>query len=258
MKKTFFFAQLFCFTLAAALVRENVTYKSDGQEFEGYLVYDDGLKENVPGVLVVHDWLGLTDKTKAKADAVAELGYVAFAVDIYGKTQRPTGNKDAGPVAGIYKKDRKLFRSRLEAGRKAFTSLKLKVDKSKLAAIGYCFGGTGVVELARTGAPLKAVVSFHGSLDSPEPALGKKIKARVLALHGADDPFVAATDLQAFEAEMRDSKVDWQLIKYGGAVHSFTDKTAGSDNSKGAAYNAKADARSWESMKYFLNESFRF
>jgi dienelactone hydrolase len=131
------------------------------------------------------------------------------------------------------------------------------VDSKRVAAIGYCFGGTTVIELARSGADITGVVSFHGGLDSPTPADGKNIKCKVLACHGADDPFEKPADLAAFESEMRDAKVDWQLIQYGGAVHSFTQPMAGNDNSKGAAYNEKADKRSWETMKQFLAEIFK-
>ena len=131
------------------------------------------------------------------------------------------------------------------------------VDPKRVAAIGYCFGGTTVIELARSGAELNGVVSFHGGLDSPTPADGKNIKCPILACHGADDPFEKPEDLAAFEKEMRDAKVDWRLIKYGGAVHAFTQPMAGNDNSKGAAYNEKADKRSWEDMKLFFAEIFK-
>jgi dienelactone hydrolase len=129
-------------------------------------------------------------------------------------------------------------------------------DPKHVAAIGYCFGGTTVIELARSGADIAGVVSFHGALDSPNPGDGKNIKCKVLALHGADDPFVPAKDVAAFEDELRSGKVDWQLVKYGGAVHSFTDWSAGTDNSTGAAYNERADRRSWEAMKKFFGEIF--
>ena len=128
------------------------------------------------------------------------------------------------------------------------------VDAGRIAAIGYCFGGTTAIELARAGADVVAIVSFHGGLDSPTPADGKNIKGKVLALHGADDPFVPAADLAAFEQEMRSNGVDWQLVKYGGAVHSFTNPAAGNDNSKGNAYNASADKRSWKAMEDFFAE----
>lgn len=226
-----------------------VPYSIDKAEFEGYLV-EGGKKGNV---LVVHDWLGLTDKTKAKADAVAALGYTVFAVDVFGKNVRPKTPEEARANSAQYYKDRTLLRERLKAG---LAKLIKTAPHKNNAAIGYCFGGTSVVELARNGAELRAIVSFHGGLDSPTPADGKNIKARVLALHGADDPFVSAANLSAFEDEMRSHKVDWQLVKYGGAVHSFTDPTAGNDNSKGAAYHPLADQRSFLAMKSFLEESF--
>jgi dienelactone hydrolase len=131
------------------------------------------------------------------------------------------------------------------------------VDKKRVAAIGYCFGGTTVLELARSGADVAGVVSFHGGLGTPTPEDAKNIKARVLACHGADDPNVPPPEVAGFEKEMRDAKVDWQLIAYGNAVHSFTDKSAGNDNSKGAAYNEKADHRSWQAMKDFFAEIFK-
>lgn len=238
----------------AALVKKNVTYQIDGKPFEGYLVYDDANRAPKPGVLVAHDWLGVTDKTKEKADRLAQLGYTAFAVDIFGKDARPKNPEEAGKLAGTYKKDRALLRSRMQEGLKVLTA-QPQVDKKHLAAIGYCFGGTAAIELARSGADIKGVVSFHGGLDSPHPEDGKKIKAKILALHGADDPFVPAADLAAFEEEMRKAKVDWQLIKFGNAVHSFTDQTAGTDNSKGAAYNETADRRSWQDMQDFFKEA---
>jgi len=237
----------------AAIVTKTIEYKSGGKTFEGYLAYDDSTTEAKPGVLVTHDWLGLTDKTKEHANQIAKLGYVAFAVDVYGKGVRPS-QEDAGKVATSYKSDRKLLRQRMEAGLKELSAQK-GVDKKRLAVIGYCFGGTAALELARDGADVKSVVTFHGGLDSPTPADGKKIKGKVLALHGADDPFVKPVDVDAFENELRNANVDYQLIKYGHAVHSFTDRSAGTDNSKGAAYNAEADARSWQAMQDFFKET---
>lgn len=197
----------------------------------------------------------MTDETKTQATRIAEQGYVVFAADIYGKGIRPKNAEEAGKLAGQYRGgDRKQFREHLQLGLDTLKS-QAGVDASKLLAAGYCFGGTGVLELARSGADLKGVISFHGGLDSPAPADGKNIKAKVLALHGADDPYVKAEDLAAFEQEMRESKVDWELIKFGGAVHSFTEKGAGNDNSKGAAYNALADARSFEAFKNFAKAS---
>ena len=239
----------------AAIQTKTVEYKQGDTALEGVLVYDDAIKTKRPGVLIVHQWLGLTDYEKHRAEMLAQLGYVAFCADIYGKGVRPKDTTEAGPLAGKYKSDRALLRARVNAGLAALEKSEF-VDTKHIAAIGYCFGGTTVIELARSGADIAGVVSFHGGLDSPTPADGRNIKCKVLACHGADDPFEAAKDLAAFQSEMRDNKVDWQLIEYGGAVHSFTQPMAGNDNSKGAAYNERADKRSWESMKQFLAEAF--
>jgi dienelactone hydrolase len=237
----------------AALVKKNLDYNLAGKQYEGYLVYDDAAKGPRPGVLVAHNWMGLTDETKSKADQVAQLGYVAFAVDIYGKGIRPKDVKEAGELATMFKKDRTMLRARMQQGLQTLEA-QPQVDKKRVAAIGYCFGGTAALELARAGADLKGISTFHAGLDSPKPEDGKRIKAKVLVLHGADDPYNPAADVAAFENEMRDAKVDWQMVKYGGAVHSFTEKSAGNDNSKGAAYNAAADHRSWQAMQDFFKE----
>jgi dienelactone hydrolase len=200
--------------------------------------------------------MGLTDYEKRRAEQLAQLGYVAFCADVYGKGIRPKDRQEAGVEATKYKADRALLRARVNA---ALDELKRNAlaDPKRIAAIGYCFGGTAVIELARSGAEVAGIVSFHGGLDSPAPADGKNIKCKVLACHGADDPFVPAKELAAFEDEMRAANVDWQLIQYGGAVHSFTQPMAGNDNSKGAAYNEKADQRSWQAMKDFFAEIFK-
>jgi dienelactone hydrolase len=241
-------------TSRAAIHTENVEYKQGDTTLEGFLAYDDSVQGKRPGVLVVHQWFGLTDYEKRRATMLAQLGYVAFCADIYGKGIRPKNVQEAGALSGKYKSDRQLLRARVNA---ALDELKKNepVDTKNVAAIGYCFGGTTVIELARSGADLNGVVSFHGGLDSPTPADGKNIKCKVLALAGADDPFQKPEDLTAFESEMRDSKVDWQIVFYGGAVHAFTQPDPGFVNA-GAKYNEKADKRSWEAMKTFFAEIF--
>lgn len=239
----------------AVVTREVVEYKQGDTILEGVLVRDTNAKGKRPAVLVVHDWLGLTEKTLARADQVAKLGYVVFAADIYGKGIRAKDQQEANKLATKFKEDRPLFRARLQAALTRMSGEK-SVDTNRLAAIGYCFGGTGVLELARSGAPVAGVVSFHGGLATPNVQDAAKIKGKVLVLHGADDPWVPDAEVTAFENEMRLAKVDWRLTKYGGAVHSFTDQSAGLDNSKGAAYNEAADRRSWQEMRYFFTELF--
>ena len=239
----------------AALHTEDVEYKQGDATLQGYLAYDDAVKGPRPGVLVVHDWLGCDGYAKMRADMLAKLGYVAFAADIYGKGIRPKDGKEAGPLAGKYKGDRPLLRARVNA---ALDVLKKQpqVDAKRVAAIGYCFGGTTVLELARSGADIAGIVTFHGGLDTPTRD-AKNIKCKVLLCHGADDPFVPTTDVTALQDELRGAGVDWQMIYYSGAVHSFTRPDAGNDNSKGAAYNERADKRSWEDMKLFFAEIFK-
>jgi dienelactone hydrolase len=241
---------------SAEIVTKTIDYKEGDTALEGFVAYDNSVKNSRPGVLIVHQWKGLGAYEKMRAEMLAKMGYVAFACDIYGKGVRPTSMQEAGAQAGKYKGDRALLRKRVQAGLE--TLLKQQgVDSKHIGAIGYCFGGTTVLELARSGADVGGVVSFHGGLGTPTPEDAKNIKAKVLALHGADDPNVPPPEVAAFEKEMRDAKVDWQLVAYGNAVHSFTDKGAGNDNSKGAAYNEKADHRSWETMKDFFSEIFK-
>jgi dienelactone hydrolase len=252
-----FITSLLCFSspLCAEIKETVVEYQSGGVTCEGLHVVDSAKTGKLPSVLIIHQWTGLSENEKMRARMLAELGYNVFAADIYGKGVRPQPPA-AGQEAGKYKTDRKLYRERMLSALEVLNKSP-QTDPSKVAAIGYCFGGTGVIELARSGAVVKGVVSFHGGLDSPSPADGKNIKGRVLALHGADDPFVPAKDIAAFEKEMQDAKVDYKLVSYPGAVHAFTQKAAGNDNSKGAAYNEAADKASWEEMKAFFERIFK-
>jgi dienelactone hydrolase len=233
-----------------------VEYRHGDVVLEGYMAYDDAVQGKRPGVLVVHEWMGHNPYVRKRAEQLAKLGYVAFALDMYGKGVRAKDGTEAAALAGKYKGDRKLMRARAGAGLDVLRNHPM-VDPRRLAAIGYCFGGTTVLELARGGADLVAVVSFHGGLDTPTPEDAKNIKGKVLALHGGDDPFVPTKQVEAFQEEMRNGGVDWQFFTYGGAVHSFTNPEAGNDNSKGAAYNEKADRRSWEDMRVFFAETLR-
>jgi dienelactone hydrolase len=239
----------------AKIVTKTIEYKQGDTTLEGYLAYDDSISGKRPGVLIVHQWLGLTDYEKHRAEQLAALGYVAFCADIYGKGVRPKNTDEAGAQAGKYKSDRVLLRARVNAGLDELEKNPL-VDRKRVAAIGYCFGGTTVIELALSGADVAGVVSFHGGLDAPNPADARNIKCKVLALAGADDPFQNPSDLAAFEQEMRDAKVDWQITFYGGAVHSFTQPNPGFVN-PGAHYNEKADKRSWQAMQDFFAEIFK-
>ncbi len=246
---------IFITNTMSEIVTSDVEYKIGDVTLQGYLAYDNSKSDKRPGVLIVHQWMGLTDYEKKRARQLAELGYVAFAADIYGKDGRPSDTKEAGQQAGKYYGDLNLFRERLNAG---LNELKMQplVDADNVAAIGYCFGGGGVLELARSGADLKGVVSFHGSLKTQNPDDAKNIKCKVLVQHGAIDPFVPEEDVVAFKKEMEDAKVDYVLTEYAGSVHAFTMEGAGSDITKGAAYNEKADKRSWEAMKIFFGEIF--
>lgn len=239
----------------AEIKTQVVQYTHDGQALEGWVAYDDAKTGKRPAVLIAHQWKGLGDYEKKRAEMLAKLGYVAFAADIYGKGVRPSERGAAAAEAGKYKNNRALLRGRVNA---ALTQLRKHdlVDGSKIAAIGYCFGGTTVLELARSGAEVDGVVSFHGGLGSPTPEDAEKIKGKVLVLHGAVDPFVPTDEVLAFGEEMSNANVDWQLVAYGGAVHSFTDRNAGNDPSTGSAYDEKADKRSWEDMRQFFREIF--
>ncbi|HWR82063.1 MAG TPA: dienelactone hydrolase family protein [Candidatus Deferrimicrobium sp.] len=238
------------------IVTKVIEYKHDEVVLEGFLAYDDAREGKRPGVLVIHEWTGLNDYIRMRARQLAELGYVALAVDMYGKGIRPQTSEEASKQAGTYRGDRKLMRDRVTAGLDVLRKHEL-CDNSRIAAIGYCFGGGTALELARSGADIAGVVSFHGNLDTPDTADAKSIKCKVLVCHGGDDPHVAPDKVQAFFDEMRNAGVDYQFIAYGGAVHSFTNPNSGDDPAQGAAYNADADRRSWEQMKLFFNEIFK-
>ncbi len=257
MKKSLLFLAAFIPALASAAVKTQVVeYKQGGATLEGFLAWDDAGQGKRPGVLVAHAWKGLDDFTKTETTRLAEMGYVAFALDIYGKGIRPTDPAECGKQSGFYKSERAILRGRAAAGLKQLQKSKF-VDADRLAVIGFCFGGTTALELARSGAPLKGIVTFHGGLSTPTPADAANIKGKVLVLHGGDDPYVKKEEVDAFLDEMKAGKVDWQMNVYSGAVHGFSEPGNGNDPSKGVAYNQQAAERSWEAMTAFFNEIFK-
>lgn len=239
----------------AKLQTQVVEYKQGNTVLEGYLAYDDEIPGKRPGVMVVHEWTGINSYIRNRVEQLAKLGYVAFAADIYGKGIRPKNEQEAGTQAKIYRSDRQLMRDRANAGLQVLQKNQL-TDANRIAAIGYCFGGGTVLELARSGANVAGVVSFHGNLDTPNPNDAKNIKGRVLVLHGAADPLVPDEQVAEFVEEMRQANVDWQLVAYGGAVHGFTNPEA-NNKAKGVAYDAEADKRSFAAMQQFFTEIFQ-
>lgn len=240
--------------LSRAVIRsEYVEYKDGKTTLEGYLVYDDSWTGRRPAVVIIHQWMGLTDHEKNSAGRLAEQGYFAFAADIYGMGVRPADAKEAGDLSGKYKGNVSLFRQREKAALNFVTKRK-NVDAKQVVIMGYCFGGTGALEAARGGLPVVGAVSFHGGLATPEPQKTKPIKPKLLVMHGALDPYVPAKEVEGFMKEMNEAKADYQFVSYSGAVHAFTQKEAGNDISKGAAYNEAADHRSWKALLSFLGE----
>jgi dienelactone hydrolase len=238
------------------MISSKVVEYTDGDTIlEGYLGFEDGASAKRPGVLVIHDWWGVGSYVKKRVEQLAALGYIALAADIYGKGVRPATMDEAAEIANRYKANRSLLRSRAYAGFKALRD-NSSANMKRMAAIGYCFGGTAVLELARSGADAAGFVSFHGGLETPTPDDAKNIRGKVLVLHGANDPIVPQAEVLAFQEEMQEAHIDWQMVVYGNAVHSFTNPDAGHDPSTGVAYNEKADKRSWQAMKTFFHEVF--
>jgi dienelactone hydrolase len=240
--------------LFAKVVTQTVEYKDGDQALEGYLVYDDASADKRPGVLVFHAWDGIGEHVKDSAKKLAKLGYVAFVADVYGKGVHPSNPAEFKAQAGKYFADRKLMRSRAKAAMDTL-SQDPRVDSSKIAAIGYCFGGAVSLELGRSGAPLAAIATFHGSLANPTPADDANIKAKVLILQGGDDKFTLS-DVPAMEKSFKDNNVDYKLVVYPGAVHGFTEPMNKGDM-PGLKYDAKADKASWKEMKELFAKVFR-
>jgi dienelactone hydrolase len=238
----------------AAVQTKEVEYTHNGQKLKGFFAWDDAVQGKRPGVLVVHEWWGLNDYARTRARMLAELGYVAFAADMYGDGKTTTHPQEAGQWAGQVRMNQQAWRARGLAGLNVLKGHKL-VDPSGLAAIGYCFGGSTVLQLAFSGADLDGVVSFHGALTPPEADV-KNLKTKVLICHGAADSFIPDDAVIKFRTGLDQAGADYQIIYYGGARHSFTNPDADAAGVEGLKYNKAADERSWAAMQRFFDEVF--
>lgn len=240
----------------AAMQAKPVEWTQDGTTFSGVLVYDDGDNDKRPGLVMVPNWKGVNDSAIAKAKQLAGDDYVVLVADVYGKGVRPKSDAEAGPVATKLRNDRPVLRAR---ALKAIEVLKAQagkapLDASRIGAVGFCFGGTTVLEMARAGAPLAGVVSLHGGLGSPLPAKAGGTHPSVLVLNGADDKSVSKDDIASFEEEMNAAKIDWEFTNYSGAVHCFAESDANSP--PGCLYNPRAAKRAWKALDEFFDERF--
>lgn len=233
---------------------QDIDYAADGATMRGYLAFEAGASRR-PGVLVFHEGPGLGDFAMGKARQLASLGFVAFAADMFGERRQAKNLQEVATLVGALRAEPARLRERGLAALATLAGLP-QVDRGRLAAIGFCFGGSVVLELARAGADLKAVVSFHGVLATKLPAPEGQVKASVLVLTGAEDPLAPADQVAAFEQEMRAAKVsDWQVVSYGNTLHGFTNPAADGSMMRTARYHAQSDRRSWEAMRSFLDET---
>lgn len=237
-----------------AIVSNTVNYLDEDVVLEGFFAYDDTLEGRRPAVLICHAWGGRDEFVAEKTKKLAEQGYAGFALDMYGKGKRGTSVEENSQLMQPFMEDRAMLQKRISA---ALSAVKLLpwVDDQQIAAIGFCFGGLCVLDLARTGADLKGVASFHGLLIPPGNLKSTAIKAKVLVMHGNDDPMVPVDHVIALEKELTDAGADWQIHVYGNTVHAFTNPIA-NDPGFGTVYNAVADQRSWISLNAFLQEIF--
>ena len=262
MKRLWLVTLLFILAPGAAradLVTREVDYPVNGVVLKGYLAYDDAIEGTRPGVLVVHEWWGMNDYARKRARMLAGLGYTAFALDMYGDGRQAHHPNDAGQFSGEIMKNQALAQARFNGALEVLRKEKT-VDPRRIAAIGYCFGGAVVLQMARYGADLAGVVSFHGNLAAISPAKPGGIQAKILVLTGADDPFVPAEQVEQFKREMAAARADYRLIVYPGARHSFTNPDAdrfGKEFELPLAYDKAADAASWKEMQDFFQQVLR-
>lgn len=239
---------------SAAVKTKEVEYETEGAKHKGFLAYDDSAKGKQPGVLVFHEWWGLDDYAKKRAEQLAGMGYVAFCADMYGDGKVVDHPKDAGKMAQSVRMNQKVWLARAEAALKKLQSHE-NVDKEKIAAIGYCFGGSTALILAYSGAPIKAVATFHAALPTPTAEQAKAIKAQILVCHGAADGFIPQEAIDKFKAALNEAKVKYQFESYPGVVHSFTVPGADKREIKGMAYDEAADKKSWQQMQDLFKET---
>jgi dienelactone hydrolase len=240
---------------AAKVFTRTVPYQYEGKTYQGYLAYDDANKGPRPGVLVVHEWWGLNDYAKSRTRQLAELGYVAFAPDMYGDGKTTSDPKEAQALSSAVSSQPGQFAALSNAGLDVLRK-QPQVDGERLAAIGFCFGGTAVLQLAYSGVPLKAVVTFHAGLVVPDATQAAAIRTPIVILHGDEDPFNKPETVDGVRKALDAAKVDWYLVSYGNAVHAFSDPASDSYKIPGIAYNEKAARRSWDEMQRFFNERF--
>jgi dienelactone hydrolase len=244
-----------CSTASAAIKTETVNYKVGDKTFKGVLAYDDAVQGKRPGILVVHEFWGLNEYARKRAEQLAGMGYVAFACDMYGDGKVADHPKDASAMAGEVRKSQKEWLARANAGLKVLRD-NARVDGNKLAVIGYCFGGSTALTLANSGADIKAAVSFHGALPVPTETEAKGVKAKILICHGSADPLIPEDTIQKMRSVYDKAGTDYAMIFFGGAVHSFTVPEADTKKMKGVGYNAAADRRSWAAMQALFSEVF--
>ncbi|CAI8953778.1 dienelactone hydrolase family protein [Methylocaldum szegediense] len=235
-----------------AVITQTIDYTHNDVQLEGFFAYDDKRPQPLPAVLISHAWVGRDEFVCNKARRLAELGYAAFALDMYGKGKLGTGPEENAKLMKPFMDDRRLLQDRITAALETVRKLP-QVDPRRIAAMGFCFGGLCVLDLARTGADLRGVVSFHGLLIPPGNTQGTKIKAKVLVLHGHDDPMAPPDQILSLAKELTEAEADWQIHIYGNTLHAFTNPMA-NDRSFGTVYDETADRRSWESLRNFLAE----
>lgn len=261
MKRFLLFAALMLVVSAshAAIQEKEVTYSANGTSLKGYIAYDDAIRGKRPGILVVHEWWGHNDYARKRARMLAEHGYTALAVDMYGDGKQAHHPDDAKKFATEVSQNAALGRARFEAALELIKKKKT-VDAANIGAIGYCFGGSVVLNMARAGEPLKAVASFHGGLGAQQPAEQGRVKARIASFTGEDDPMIPAAQVAAFRQEMEKAGVNYKAVTYPGATHAFTNPAAdelGRRFNLPLAYNAKADKASWDEALTFLADAFK-